>query len=144
MERKLKFNIGDKLVYYDSIYEVTGFYTDYNLHYSVKWIAGNSKDRFIIGIPVINDDKFMPYDESIHYDPCKFRPFDKVLVRFDDDDRWEAELFSSYNSRCDNPFNCIGLAYPQCIPYLGNEVLLGTTDHCDKYYCSWDDNKVKY
>ena len=27
--------------------------------------------------------------------------------------------------------------YKQCIPYEGNEHLLGTTDDCDDYYKTW-------
>ena len=30
-----------------------------------------------------------------------------------------------------------GSYYYQCIPYKGNEYLLGTTDDCDEYFKIW-------
>ena len=60
---------------------------------------------------------------------CKFKPFDKVLGRNDKDDVWEAELFSHYREESQYPFRCIGFARKYCIPYEGNEYLLGTTNN---------------
>lgn len=57
---------------------------------------------------------------------CKFKPFDKVLGRNEKDDVWEAELFSHYREESQYPFRCIGFARKYCIPYEGNEYLLGT------------------
>ena len=38
----------------------------------------------------------------------------------------------------EHPFVTLeGLRYEQCIPYEGNEHLLGTTDDCDNYYKTW-------
>lgn len=55
----------------------------------------------------------------------QFKPFDKVLVRGEDDEVWDCNLFSLY---CNTVYWCIGGVYKQCIPYEGNEHLLGTTD----------------
>ena len=60
---------------------------------------------------------------------CKFKPFDKVLGRNEKDDIWEAELFSRYNEESQYPFRCIGFARKYCIPYEGNEYLLGTKNN---------------
>lgn len=57
----------------------------------------------------------------------EFKPFDKVLVRHNDQ-YWSCDLFSYY---CDNLFVCIGCSWEQCIPYKGNEHLLGTTNNPD-------------
>ena len=55
------------------------------------------------------------------------RPFDKVLVRNDKEDQWSANIFS-YQLR--GMFYCLGEDYWRyCIPYEGNEHLLGTTDN---------------
>lgn len=57
---------------------------------------------------------------------CEFKPFDKVLVRNDKEDQWSANIFS-YQVR-DNMYYCLGECYWRyCIPYEGNEHLLGTT-----------------
>lgn len=55
----------------------------------------------------------------------ELKPFDKVLVRNDKEDQWSANIFS-YQVR--NMFYCLGEGYWRyCIPYIGNESLLGTT-----------------
>ena len=56
----------------------------------------------------------------------EIKPFDKVLVRNDKEDQWSANIFS-YQVR-DNMYCCLGENYWRyCIPYIGNESLLGTT-----------------
>lgn len=56
----------------------------------------------------------------------ELKPFDKVLVRNDKEDQWSANIFS-YQVR-DNMYYCLGEDYWRyCIPYEGNESLLGTT-----------------
>lgn len=64
---------------------------------------------------------------------CKFKPFDKVLGRNEKDDIWEAELFSHYREGSQYPFRCIGFARKYCIPYEGNEYLLGTKNNPEQY-----------
>lgn len=59
---------------------------------------------------------------------CPFRPFDKVLVRDNDEGEWYANYFSHYKENNDCPYVCIDNSYIYCIPYEGNEHLLGTTD----------------
>ena len=55
----------------------------------------------------------------------ELKPFDKVLVRDNEDDIWKVSLFGYKDElyyRCDN-----GIPWIQCIPYEGNEHLLNTT-----------------
>ncbi|WP_294355567.1 hypothetical protein [uncultured Clostridium sp.] len=57
-----------------------------------------------------------------------FKPFDKVLVRNDTNEKWSINLFSYYdeeNKHC--PYFCLDGRYIYCIPYEGNEYVLGTT-----------------
>lgn len=58
---------------------------------------------------------------------CPFEPLQKVLVRDDEDGTWKAGYFSNYDED-DNqlPYICVGSLYKLCIPYEGNEHLLGT------------------
>lgn len=59
----------------------------------------------------------------------EFKPFDKVLIRDEDNQTWRVCLFSHYRKDLSCPYVCVGCsAYKQCIPYEGNEYLLGTTD----------------
>lgn len=64
-----------------------------------------------------------------------FKPFDRVLVRNREDDPWEPDIFRFYGSKGgllddpDMPFYCMADCWGQCIPYEGNEHLVGTTDN---------------
>lgn len=60
---------------------------------------------------------------------CEFKTFDKVLGRNEKDDVWEADLFSHYKEESQYPFRCIGFSRKYCIPYEGNEHLLGTRNN---------------
>lgn len=61
----------------------------------------------------------------------EFNPFDKVLVRDDyKDSKWSCEFFSHKNE--DGLYVCIGHIWENCIPYEGNEHLLGTTDKMEE------------
>ena len=55
----------------------------------------------------------------------ELKPFDRVLVRDFEDQAWQVSLFSYKDS--DSYYCCNGCAWNQCIPYIGNESLLGTT-----------------
>lgn len=56
-----------------------------------------------------------------------FEPFQKVLVRDDECDTWKADYFSNYEKGDKTyRYNCVGSFYKSCIPYEGNEHLLGT------------------
>ena len=70
-----------------------------------------------------------------HYDIANFNPFDKVLVRVGNNNKWTCDLFSHYYKG----FHCIGCNdWSQCIPYNDDtKHLLGTTDMCDEQYINW-------
>lgn len=57
----------------------------------------------------------------------ELKPFDKVLVRDSDHLKWECDLFSHLGDK-EDVFVCISDWWRQCIPYEGNEHLLGTTN----------------
>lgn len=56
----------------------------------------------------------------------QFKPFDKVLVRDRDDRKWGCDFFCHLGDK-EGVFVCINSWWHQCIPYEGNEHLLGTT-----------------
>jgi hypothetical protein len=58
----------------------------------------------------------------------QFKPFEKVLVRDSYDDMWRASFFSHIKED-DGRYVTTGLSWKFCIPYEGNEHLLGTTDN---------------
>jgi hypothetical protein len=69
-----------------------------------------------------------------HYAISNLKPFDKVLVRQDDSCTWGVSFFSRY----DGMFMCCSnVCFTQCIPFEGNEHLLGTSDPCDEMFINW-------
>lgn len=73
----------------------------------------------------------------------KLKPFDKVLVRDENGEIWEIDIFGRYEED-DHvyPYRCISERYRQCIPYEGNESLLGTTTTPEPKYEFNDGNPV--
>ena len=60
----------------------------------------------------------------------EFKPFDRVLVR-----RWGSpwciDIFSHKWSNTELEYECLRANWSECIPYEGNEHLLGTTKNCE-------------
>lgn len=57
------------------------------------------------------------------------KPFDKVLVRDDINEKWIPSIFGCYEDEDkDFPYVCLNGRYCYCIPYEGNEYLLNTTN----------------
>lgn len=72
-------------------------------------------------------------DEQKKYD---FKPFDKVLAKYYEDDNWEASLFIrtiTDDQDGEIKYECLnGTVYVYCIPFEGNEYLLGTAENPEK------------
>ena len=67
-------------------------------------------------------------DDFLDFNPEEdFKPFDKVLVRDFDSEVWGLDFFERKNRNEPYTYHCIKSFYHQCIPYEGNEHLLGTT-----------------
>ena len=87
--------------------------------------------EFIAAAEKYYDGQYNP--ETFHVEPvkviepkCSFKPFDKVLVRYGNG-IWGATFFSRYDNKSAWAYvgvDCIN--WEQCIPYEGNEHLLGT------------------
>lgn len=101
------------------------------------FVKANDKQKtlFIAAAEKHYGGKYNP--ETLQVEPvkvvepkCSFKPFDKVLVRCNEDSVWRCELFSHYNTfnkQC--PYVCLSSVYKYCIPYEGNQHLLGTTNN---------------
>lgn len=68
-------------------------------------------------------NKFVVPDPELKH---QFEPFEKVLVRNNDTEVWQCNIFSHIDEEGD--YMCIESYWIQCIPYVGNEHLLGTTN----------------
>lgn len=59
----------------------------------------------------------------------QFKPFDRVICRDEENCVWTANLFSHMIPCLEYQYCVVGGArYAQCIPYEGNEHLIGTTE----------------
>lgn len=63
----------------------------------------------------------------------EFKPYDRVLVRDRNSDEWRCDIFSHTTSskRYYGKYVTSSSCWNQCIPYEGNEHLLGTTNNPD-------------
>ena len=89
----------------------------------------------------------IPFNEQVNwklvqdkFDINTLVPFEsRVLVRTKHfHDTWTSGFFSHIDSDGFAPFwTTADKNYQQCIPYEGNEHLLGKTDDCDEYFKTW-------
>ena len=119
-----KFKVGDRIQSKDFIEERTikiceedGYWTTVD-----TWIRISDQDDWEL-IP----NKF---------DIATLKPFDKVLVRDGNKDKWNIDFFGYY--RDDGTYQCMTFTKNQCIPYEVNQHLLGTTNDCDDFYKTWE------
>ena len=77
--------------------------------------------------------RFFGIEEEPKYD---FKPFDKVLVKYYEDDNWEGNLFIrtiTDDQDGETKYECLnGVVFVHCIPFEGNECLLGITENPEK------------
>lgn len=62
----------------------------------------------------------------------ELKPFDKVLVRDRKTSHWGVDLFGFKTEGPNIVYHCMGGFWKFCIPYIGNESLLGTTKDAEK------------
>lgn len=88
-------------------------------------------------IPFNEQDNWELYHNK--FDINTLIPFEsKVLVRDYDGDMWKASFWGCLmNSKSYFNYDTTRGCYKQCIPYEGNEHLLGKTDDCVEYYKNW-------
>ena len=81
-----------------------------------------------------------PWYKKEKFDPNTLKPFDRVLVRDYNDDKWVCSIFSHIEPECIFPYACIYLNWKFCIPYNDDtKHLVGTTDEAPEYYRYWGD-----
>ena len=124
LEELPKFKVGDRIT--NGKVSITIDYIDDNYYYEV---GRNIATRVFIK----NQDEW----ELDKFNVTTLKPFDKVLVRNYNSEKWTANLFGFFGKNMVYPYSCIGNCVHQCVPYENNEHLLGTTNDCDDYYKTW-------
>lgn len=75
------------------------------------------------------------------FDPKTLQPFDKVLVRNFNSEKWKVQLFSYIIEDEERyPYFCINNPYQCCIPYNDDtKHLVGTSNKAPEFYRYWED-----
>lgn len=112
-----------------------------NNHNIVFTITSLEEDSYICGTkPALwfaDQDKYELVPDK--FDVSTLKPFDKVLVRDTDKGCWDITFYELYTENYPYPHRTLGgNVYKQCIPYEGNEHLMGLVKDCDNYYKTWN------
>ena len=124
-------NINNRNVVTAAVLYADGDFIPYNIYHTLELknfdLASEEERNKFYSILVKEGFK---YDKKQHLlIKQKFKPFDKVLVRNNDKQKWIPNIFLRFTDTNNFKYLCLGnLAYAYCIPYEGNEYLLGTTD----------------
>ena len=129
---KPKFKVGDRIVHKvnkESPFIITEITNNCYKGGTQYEILIEQQDNFELAPDKFNINTLTPFES-------------KVLVREKNTDEWRGHFFSHYDDNSDRPYICIGVEgiseYKQCIPYEGNEHLLGTTNDCNNFYKTWE------
>lgn len=129
---KPRFKVGNRVksIYNNNQYDIVGL-TD--THYTLVEV----ENKFKYTEPIIEDKNWELVPNK--FDITTLKPFDKVLVRDNNAQKWTADLFSFFDKSLICPYSCVGHYTNQCIPYKGNEHLLETTNDCNDFYKTWEE-----
>lgn len=130
LEMLPKFKVGDRIVHKENNACVPILITNVSDEF---YFSNTESSVGVLSISEQDNYELVPSK----FDITTLKPFDKVLVRDNDNQMWTVDMFSFYNRKNVYPFSCVGHSVNQCIPYEGNEYLLGTTDDCDSFYKTW-------
>lgn len=122
-----KFKVGNKIRHKNNRYvgfTITSIEEDYYVCDANLIVWVNEQNNYEL-VP----DKF---------DIATLKPFDRVLVRGSVGQKWTHDFFGFMDKDKGLLFVCVGRYVIQCIPYEGNEHLLGKTDDCSDYYKTWE------
>lgn len=124
---------GDERAFYYAFYNVDDKYTldeygNTKVHYSLRLATDSEKQQLFDALAkkgkAWDAEKKQIVDLKPKVDELK--PFDKVLVRDSESDKWRANLFGYIDK--DGYYHCVYANWAYCIPYIGNESLLGTIE----------------
>lgn len=96
-----------------------------NTHIYIRYIPA-SEDMKEKLFKAIDDAGYKWNGENLVKKEHQFKPFDKVLVRDDDSELWEPDIFALYDGKAYLKYTCFRNSWRQCIPY--DETRVGTKE----------------
>lgn len=127
-----KFKVGDRVKHisdYKSgvVVKVSdeGYYIDYPKSEGICYISFELEKDYELTPDKFDINTLVPFES-------------RVLVREDENFYWKSAIFGCYIKSMPLPYYVLGgTCWEQCVPYEGNEHLLGKTDDCDDFYKTW-------
>lgn len=122
---------GDERAFYYAFYNADDKFTmaEYGytrVHYSLRPATDSEKQQLFDALAKKGKRWDAEKKQIVDLKPnIELKPFDKVLIRDFKSQAWQVSFFG-YKDR-DSCYCCNGCSWNQCIPYIGNESLLGTT-----------------
>lgn len=111
---------------------------------SVKWEDDEPTEAYITLAEPQEQPKQEQHDWSKFnpnkpkFDPKTLQPFDKVIARDYNTEKWRCDFFS-HTTESDFPYVCTNDSNRYCIPYNDDtKHLVGTTDEAPEYYRYWE------
>lgn len=137
--------------YYVALSELSGFMINDNVdgalnayNKTARFATQSEKQKLFDAIKVNGyrwDEETKTLEKLVpdKFDINTLVPFEsKVLVRSAKTGIWRPAIWGCYASASDC-YNVLGgICWLYCIPYEGNEHLLGTTNDCDDFYKTWE------
>lgn len=122
---------GDERAFYYAFYNAddkftTAEYGYTRVHYSLRPATDSEKQQLFDALAKKGKTWDAEKKQIVDLKPkVELKPFDRVLVRDSKSDNWRANLFGNIGK--DGYYRCVYANWVYCIPYAGNEHLLGTT-----------------
>lgn len=127
---KPKFKVGDKIIKKNSvcvpilITKVSDDFYYSNTESSVGILSISEQDNYELVPDKFDINSLIPFES-------------RVLVRDNDYGEWRGAFWGHLRQEADIKYDTLRGVYRQCIPYEGNEHLLGKTDDCIDFYKTW-------
>ena len=128
---KGEYKDGDERAFYYAFYNaddkfIEAEYGNTKVHYSLRSATDSEKQQLFDALAKKGKAWDAEKKRIVELKPeVELKPFDKVLVRDSKSDNWRANLFGYIGK--DGYYRCVYANWVYCIPYAGNEHLLGTT-----------------
>lgn len=128
---KPKFKVGDRIRRKNSNEE----YIIISINDDIYYYRLNEHCTGSLGIQLQDEYELVPNKFDIN----TLVAFDsRVLIRDTESQKWSPAIWGFYDSdHQDYQYKLVGCIARYCIPYEGNEHLLGKTDDCDEYFKTW-------
>lgn len=131
---KSEYKDGDERAFYYAFYNTDDKFTiaeygNTRVHYSLRPATDSEKQQLFDALAKKGKAWDAEKKQIVDLKPkVELKPFDNVLVRHQKTEEWRANIFS-HTDKTDEylDYVCVNGRWEFCIPYEGNESLLGTT-----------------